>query len=143
MLYQIIIAAGLAISLLNLVLNLLSLRTPRSDSKIPGSPPLISVLVPARDEEANIRNCLESLQKQDYPDFEIMVLDDNSADNTAAIIDEIAARDSRIQWFRGEPLPEDWAGKPFACYQLAQKAPASWPVPSPRRWLFRCCILLL
>jgi len=126
MLYQIIIAAGLAISLLNLVLNLLSLRTPRSDSKIPGSPPLISVLVPARDEEANIRNCLESLQKQDYPDFEIMVLDDNSADNTAAIIDEIAARDSRIQWFRGEPLPEDWAGKPFACYQLAQKARGSW-----------------
>ena len=131
MLYQIIIAAGLAIFLLNLVLNLRSLKTPRSDSKVPDTIPFISVLVPARDEEANIRNCLESLQKQDYPDFEILVLDDNSVDNTAAIIDEMAAKDSHIRSFKGEPLPDDWAGKPFACYQLAQISWRSWPQTRP------------
>jgi len=54
MLYQVIIAAGLAIFTLNLVLNLRSLKTPRSNSNIAGSAPLISVLMPARDEEANI-----------------------------------------------------------------------------------------
>ena len=126
MLYQVIIAAGLVIFMLNLILNLRSLKTPRIDSKIPEPAPPVSILVPARDEEENIGTCLESLQKQDYPNFEILVLDDNSVDNTASIVEQMAAKDNRIQLIRGEPLPEDWAGKPFACYQLAQKARGSW-----------------
>ena len=126
MLYQIIIAAGLVSFMLNLILNLRSLKTPRSDSKIPEPAPLVSVLIPARDEEANIRACLESLQKQDYPNFEVLVLDDNSVDNTAGIVARMAAEDKRIELVTGEPLPEDWAGKPFACYQLARKARGSW-----------------
>jgi chlorobactene glucosyltransferase len=126
MLYQLIIAAGLVSFALNLILNLRSFRTPRTDSKIPKPAPFISVLIPARDEEANIEACLESLQKQDYPNSEILVLDDNSSDNTANIVDRMAAKDNRIQLIRGEPLPEGWAGKPFACYQLARKARGSW-----------------
>ena len=126
MLYQVIILVGLAVFLTNLILNLKSLKTPDANSKVPQPAPLISVLVPARDEEENIRTCLESLQKQDYPNFEILVLDDNSTDNTAAIVSEMAAKDSRIRLIRGEPLPEDWAGKPFACYQLAQEAKGLW-----------------
>jgi chlorobactene glucosyltransferase len=126
MLYQVIIAAGLVGFLLNLILNLRSLKVPRRDSKVPSPAPLISVLVPARDEEENIAACLESLQKQDYPNFEVLVLDDNSADNTAGIVQRLAAEDKRIQLIRGEPLPEDWAGKPFACYQIARKARGSW-----------------
>jgi len=126
MLYQLIIAAGLVSFMLNLILNLRSLKTPSSDSKIPEPAPFISVLIPARDEETNIEVCLESLQKQDYPNFEIVVLDDNSSDNTANIVHRIADRDDRIQLIRGEPLPEGWAGKPFACYQLAKKARGSW-----------------
>jgi chlorobactene glucosyltransferase len=125
-LYQVIIAIGLVVFLLNLLLNLRSLKVPRHDSKVPGSAPLISILVPARDEEENIGACLESLQKQDYPNFEVLVLDDNSVDNTAGIVERIAAKDSRIELIRGEPLPEDWAGKPFACYQLAKRARGSW-----------------
>jgi cellulose synthase/poly-beta-1,6-N-acetylglucosamine synthase-like glycosyltransferase len=54
------------------------------------------------------------------------VLDDNSSDNTAAIVNEMAAADKRLQLLYGAPLPDDWAGKPFACYQLAQKAKGSW-----------------
>jgi len=126
MLYQVVIAAGLVAFLVNLILNLRSLKTPRRNSKIPRPAPLVSVMIPARDEEANIRACMKSLQKQDYPNYEILVLDDNSADNTAGIVDQIAAGDSRVRLFRGEPLPEDWAGKPFACYQLARRAKGDW-----------------
>lgn len=126
MLYQVVIAAGLVTFLINLVLNLRSLKTPRRNSKIPQPAPFISIMVPARDEEANIEACLESLQQQDYPNYEVLVLDDNSADNTAGIVSEMAARDNRIRLYQGDPLPEDWAGKPFACYQLAQRARGDW-----------------
>ncbi len=126
MLYQVIVTAGLVIFLLNLILNLRNLKVPRLDSKMPEPAPLVSVLIPARNEEANIATCLESLRKQGYPNFEILVLDDNSSDNTATIVNQIAVKDDRIRLFCGEPLPEGWAGKPFACYQLAKKASGSW-----------------
>jgi chlorobactene glucosyltransferase len=126
MLYQAIIAIGLVIFMLNLILNLRSLKTPSAKSKVPQDEPLISVLIPARDEEANIKTCLESLQKQDYPNFEVLVLDDNSSDGTANIVRRIAATDDRIQLLEGKPLPKGWAGKAYACYQLAKKAKGSW-----------------
>jgi chlorobactene glucosyltransferase len=126
MIYQVIILIGLAVFLINLLLNLKNLKTVDINSKVPQPAPLISVLVPARDEEDNIRACVESLQKQDYPNFEILVLDDNSTDATADIVMELAAKDKRIRLLRGRTLPEDWAGKPFACYQLAQEAKGSW-----------------
>ncbi len=83
MLYQIVIAALLVVFAINLILNLRSLRRPDSSSRIPKPAPLVSVLIPARNEEENIETCLKSLQKQDYPNFEILVLDDNSKDRTA------------------------------------------------------------
>ena len=126
MLYQVIVAVGLGCFALNLVLNLRALKRPNSDSGIPEPAPLISVLVPARDEEANIEACMRSLQKQDYPNFEVLVLDDNSSDHTADLVEQIAATDDRVRLIRGEPLPEGWAGKPFACYQLAKRASGSW-----------------
>jgi len=126
MLYQVIIAVGLISFMLNLILNLRSLKTPPAESELPEEAPLISVLIPARDEEEDIKICLESLQKQDYPNLEILVLDDNSSDNTAKVVAQIAATDKRIQLFRGKSLPKGWAGKPFACYQLAKKAKGSW-----------------
>ena len=126
MLYQVIIAAGLVSFVLNLIFNLRTLKRPHSDSITPEPAPFVSVLIPARDEEANIKVCLESLQKQDYPNFEVLVLDDNSSDNTSNIVERIVATDNRIRLFRGEPLPEGWTGKPFACYQLAREARGSW-----------------
>jgi chlorobactene glucosyltransferase len=126
MIYQVIIIAGLGIFLANLILNLRNLRVPSPDGKIPEPAPLVSILIPARDEEANIESCLQSLQKQDYPNFEVLVLNDESSDDTAAIVSQIAARNNRIQLLQGKPLPEGWAGKPFACHQLAEKARGSW-----------------
>ncbi len=126
MIYQLIILVGLTIFMVNLMLNLRNLRKPSAMSKVPQPAPLISILIPARNEENNIRKCLESLQKQDYPNFEILVLDDNSDDDTNIIVSEMAAKDSRIRLICGESLPDDWAGKPFACYQLARKAKGDW-----------------
>jgi chlorobactene glucosyltransferase len=126
MLYQFIILAGLLIFLVNLLLNLKYLRRPSKDAQIPQPAPLISVLIPARNEEKNIRRCLESLKKQDYPNFEVLVLDDNSEDNTCSVVHEFACRDKRIKLYKGQSLPEDWAGKSYACYQLAQKAKGEW-----------------
>jgi chlorobactene glucosyltransferase len=126
MLYQIVVAGLLVIFAINLILNLRSLRRPDSSSRIPKPAPLVSVLIPARNEEENIETCLKSLQKQDYPNFEILVLDDNSKDRTAELVERMAAKDDRIRLIKGELLPEGWAGKPFACYQLAEKAKGSW-----------------
>lgn len=126
MVYQIVIASILGLILVNLILNLKSIRTPSTRARLPGKPPLISVLVPARNEEDNIGNLLESLRSQDYPNFEVVVLDDNSVDNTAAIVTGYAERDNRVRIIRGKPLPDEWAGKPFACQQLAEEAKGSW-----------------
>src|SRR4030043_606813 len=118
MLYQIVIAALLVVFAINLILNLRSLRRPDGNSRIAKPAPLISVLVPARNEEENIEACLKSLQKQDYPNFEVIVLDDSSADRTAGLVEAIVAKDDRIRLIKGEPLPGGWAGKPFACFLL-------------------------
>ncbi len=126
MLYQMVVAVLLVVFATNLILNLRSLRRPDSNSKIAEPAPLISVLIPARNEEENIETCLKSLQKQDYPNFSVLVLDDNSTDSTAELVEGMAAKDERIRLIKGEPLPEGWAGKPFACYQLAEKARGSW-----------------
>ena len=85
MLYQVIIIIGLCVFLINIVLNLRSLKIPRPDSKVAEPAPLVSVLIPARDEEASIATCLVSLQRQDYPNYEVLVLNDGSTDNTAKI----------------------------------------------------------
>jgi chlorobactene glucosyltransferase len=126
MIYQIIIAIGLVLFTVNTILNLRSLRAPSKRAKVPDPAPMVSILVPARNEELNIEACVKSLQQQDYPNFEIVVLDDNSTDNTAEIVSRIAAEDNRVRLIKGQPLIENWAGKPFACYQLAQEARGSW-----------------
>ena len=126
MIYQIIVAVLLVVFAINLILNLRALRRPDRNSKVPELAPLVSVLIPARNEEENIETCLKSLQKQDYPNFEILVLDDNSKDRTTEVVERMAAKDDRIKLIKGQPLPEGWAGKPFACYQLAEKAKGSW-----------------
>jgi len=126
MLYQQIVCILLAVILFNLLLNLRTLRKPKSDVELPEPAPLISILLPARNEEANIGVCLESLRQQDYPNFEILVLDDSSTDGTADIVARTAAEDSRVRLLKGQPLPSGWAGKTFACHQLAQEARGSW-----------------
>jgi chlorobactene glucosyltransferase len=121
------ITLGLSALLINLLLNLRALHRLGSDKgSLPKDLPLISVLIPARNEEEDIVPCLESLRQQDYPNYEILVLDDNSTDRTAERVAEVAAADPRIRLLRGQPLPQGWAGKPYACHQLAAEAKGSW-----------------
>ena len=94
--------------------------------------PLVSILVPARNEELNIRACLESLKAQDDPNFEVLVLEDRSEDATASLILGCGfsdAKDNPVEKFlmiRGVELPGGWAGKPWACHQLAEAARGEW-----------------
>ncbi len=86
----------------------------------PGRYPRVSVLVPARNEEKTIGACLRSLVNQDYPDFEVVVLDDGSEDGTARVIAGIES--PRLRVIQGAPLPAGWNGKNWACQQLADRA---------------------
>jgi chlorobactene glucosyltransferase len=86
------------------------------------SNPKVSVLVPARDEERHIKDCLASLQKQNYQNLEIIVLDDNSHDQTLTIAKSFSQLDPRIKVYSGKPLPEGWTGKNWACHQLSELA---------------------
>lgn len=88
--------------------------------------PTVSVLVPARNEERNIAACVESLLDQDYPSWDVTVLDDDSEDGTHALLERIAARDSRLRVLRGEALPDGWVGKNHACHQLSHAASGEW-----------------
>ncbi len=82
--------------------------------------PTVSVLVPARNEENSIQACVQSLLDQDYPDYEVIVLDDQSSDGTPAILKQIASSQSRLKVHMGSIPPEGLAGKNWACAQLAQ-----------------------
>jgi chlorobactene glucosyltransferase len=82
----------------------------------------VSIILPARDEELHIRSCLDSLINQDYPDFEILVINDGSKDHTGKIIQEYAKKCDKIKAFDSLTLPKGWNGKQFACQQLVEKA---------------------
>lgn len=84
--------------------------------------PRVSVLIPARNEEANIGACVEGFLSQNYDNFEILVLDDQSTDRTALIIEKFGEQHSEVQAIRGKPLPIGWLGKNWACHQLSQYA---------------------
>ncbi len=83
--------------------------------------PRVSIIVPARDEEHRLPALLLSLRALDYPDYEVIVVDDNSTDATAAVAEAGGAR-----VLAGQPLPPGWTGKAFACYQGALAADGEW-----------------
>jgi chlorobactene glucosyltransferase len=123
-LYHFFIFLGLLLVLFNVLANVFHF-----DGLYPVTPPadgpLVSILVPARNEVLNIEECLRSLLLQDYPRYELIVLDDHSDDRTAEIasrlIDQV--RNPRIvaaRLIRGQALPDGWTGKNWACHQLAE-----------------------
>jgi chlorobactene glucosyltransferase len=86
----------------------------------------VSVLIPARNEEANIGDCLKSVISQDRTVAEILVYDDHSTDLTARIISDHEALDARVRLIAPRELPEGWCGKNFACHRLASEARTRW-----------------
>jgi chlorobactene glucosyltransferase len=121
-LLHLLAAAGTVYILLLSLANILWLR---SSSYKPSSTDMgkVSVLIPARDEESNIRRCLESLLHQSYTNYEIVVLDDLSTDRTWEIVSEYARRYPEIlRVIKGAPLPRGWGGKTHAMQLLSQYA---------------------
>ncbi len=82
----------------------------------------VSILIPARNEEENIGRLLESIKAQVYPEWEAIVYDDLSEDQSAEIASRFASEDKRIRLVRGRGLPGGWRGKNHACHQLAANA---------------------
>jgi len=126
MLPLIVLALGMLLSLAGWGMSLRFRTVPAAPSPLPGSDPgaeqaRISVIVPARDEEANLSRLLPSLAGQETPPFEMIVVDDQSADATARV-----AREHGAKVVAGAPLPEGWFGKPWACQQGAEASSGDW-----------------
>ena len=83
---------------------------------------MISVLIPARNESNNIVNLLNDLKEQTFKNFEVLVYDDQSTDNTASVVMGFVNADNRIKLINGVGLPDGWVGKNHACHQLARTA---------------------
>jgi chlorobactene glucosyltransferase len=90
---------------------------PNLSDVTPVSGTLVSIVIPARNEAANIETAVRSILSSSYHPFDLTVVDDRSTDETASIIEHLAASDRRLRLVRGEPLPEGWYGKPWACLQ--------------------------
>lgn len=88
--------------------------------------PLVSVLVPARDEATRIGACIDGLVGQSYRNFELLVVDDHSTDATAAIVRGFAAQLPGLEVVPSAALPAGWAGKCWACWQAAGRARGEW-----------------
>lgn len=116
------IAAFSAVPAILFVRNLVRFRPPRPDGQAAG---LIAVLVPARDEEQNIRACLACILASNDVQLEVLVYDDGSTDRTASIVAEIAAFDSRVSLLTSVALPAGWNGKQHACWRLANSTKAN------------------
>ncbi|MEO8353109.1 MAG: glycosyltransferase family 2 protein [Chthoniobacteraceae bacterium] len=126
-LFHVLILVALGFAVLTMLANLATFR-----SLVPADPPaeapLVSILVPARNEALNIGPCVKSLLAQNYPNFELLVLDDHSTDGTGDILRELCngPNGARLRVIKGADLPAGWVGKNWACHQLAQTARGEW-----------------
>jgi glycosyltransferase involved in cell wall biosynthesis len=100
--------------------------SPDSPNCDPNDAPLVSAIIPAKDEEAVLADCLASVCRQTYPRLEIIVIDDRSTDRTGAIAMEFARRDDRLRVMTNDHLPPGWTGKTYVLEQAAEQARGSW-----------------
>lgn len=92
----------------------------------PKDKPLISICIPARNEENNIRRCVEAALSQEYSNIEVIVLEDRSTDATSEILRQLMTQNDTLRIVSGSDLPEGWAGKPHALYQASAVARGEW-----------------
>jgi len=109
------IVAGIFSTWLYLLLFMIKslVQSPRLESikNINNNFPRVSIIVPARNEEKYIRKCVDSLLKQDYPDFEIILVNDESSDKTLEIMKEYKKSNSIIKVLNVNQPGDDWIGK--------------------------------
>ncbi len=106
------------------------IRVPRIDPETASlpleNPPLISVIVPAHNEEAVITECLESVLNQDYPRFELIVVDDRSEDCTLPLTEKVLGGRDNCKIVRVRELPPGWTGKCHALDTAVRNAKGAW-----------------
>lgn len=121
------VAAGVAVALIwalfvaGVILNVLFVPTLRTGER-PSRALSLSVVIPARNEERGIGETVRAFRAQDYPELEVIVVNDASTDATAAAARAAAGDDPRIRLIEGTETPEGWLGKPWALEQGAQAA---------------------
>jgi glycosyltransferase involved in cell wall biosynthesis len=104
----------------------------------PAGSPSITVILPARNEAADIAATLHSLLAQDYPNLQIIAVDDRSTDQTGAIIDTIATEHpDKLRALHVSELPPDWLGKTHAMALAARHAPTDYLLFTDADVLFR------
>jgi glycosyltransferase involved in cell wall biosynthesis len=111
---------------LTMVLRRLEFLTPQSPRFEQSEPPMVTAILPAKDEEANLSDCLAAVCGQTYPNLEVLVVDDRSADRTGEIARRFAAQDGRIRVLTIDHLPPGWTGKTHALHQAAGRARGDW-----------------
>lgn len=127
MLSAILVVSGIFL-VARLVIVLINLwQQPYMPDKDPtGTEPAVAVLIPARNEAHNLPRILADLAAMRYPDLKVCVLDDASSDETATVVRRHQASLLNLQLLDGQPVPEGWLGKPWACHQLAQAVTADY-----------------
>ncbi len=103
--------------------RILSSHSPRYEQP---DPPLVSAILPAKDEELNLADCLRSVCRQTYPNLEVLVVDDRSTDRTSEIARGFAERDPRVRLLTIEHLPPGWTGKTHALDQALPHSRGQW-----------------
>jgi chlorobactene glucosyltransferase len=104
-------------------LDYLNPRSPRFEQL---DPPLVSAIIPAKDEQDTLADCLDTVRRQSYPNLEILVVDDRSTDRTAEIARGIAEADPRVHLVSIEDLPTGWTGKTHALHVASRQAKGEW-----------------
>jgi cellulose synthase/poly-beta-1,6-N-acetylglucosamine synthase-like glycosyltransferase len=123
------LAAGAVLAAVALVMTLLNLRLYRrpqpGDTALAGGP-LVSVCVPARNEEANLGACVGTLLAGTYRDIEVLVYNDQSIDRTGEVLAQLCAQDARVRAVPTAALPPGWNGKQFGCDTMGRAARGEW-----------------
>lgn len=128
--FAIFVVLGALYWIVQLVCTLRLMASVRTVDKLPYKNlkkwPRISVIIPARNEADTIEAAMRSRLESDYPNLEIILIDDRSTDNTPEIIEEIAQTDNRVKAIHIKELPEAWIGKLYAMHTGAKVASGAW-----------------
>ena len=132
---EILLAVGLTFCLIAVVMTIINLRiyarppagaVAPSPTSAPADQPMVSVCIPARNEEANLGPCVRSLLACDLPNIEVLVYNDQSTDATGRILAELINADPRVRSVPTIPLPDGWNGKQHGCHQMGRAARGQW-----------------
>lgn len=128
--FAIFVVLGALYWIVQLVCTLRLIASVRTVAKLPYKDlkkwPRVSVIIPARNEADTIKAAMRSRLESDYPNLEIILIDDRSTDNTPEIIEEIAQTDSRVKAIHIKELPKAWIGKLYAMHTGVEVASGAW-----------------